>query len=78
MLKLKSMSNVISLTEKREIWKDAYVKDGIRVMVSTHGRFKIYSGNEITHLEFFDSVSFLKELSESLEHVMCSMYNGND
>jgi hypothetical protein len=33
------------------------------------------SGGEITQLEFFDSVSFLKELSEAMEHVMCSMYN---
>ena len=72
------MSNVVSLTEKREVWKDAYRKDGIRIMISTHGRFKIYSKDEITQLEFFDSVSFLKELSEELERVMCSMYNGND
>ena len=72
------MSNVISLVEKREVWKHAYTKDMMRIMVSTHGRFKIYNGSEITQLEFFDSVSFLKELSEALEQVMCSMYNSND
>ena len=72
------MSNVISLIEKREIWKDAYAKDNMRIMISSHGRFKIYNGEELTKLEFFDSVTFLKELSEALEHVMCSMYNGND
>jgi len=69
------MSNVVSLTERREVWKQVYHKDNLRVQISNHGRFKLLSNSEITHLEFFDSVTFLKELSESLEHVMCSMYN---
>lgn len=69
------MSNVVSLTERREVWKPVYMKDGLRVQISSHGRFKLMSGHEITQLEFFDSVTFLKELSEALEHVMCSMYN---
>lgn len=71
------MTNVVSLTEKREVWKPVYSKDGLRVHLSSHGRFKIFSGEEITRFEFFDSVTFLKELSEALEHVMCSMYNDN-
>jgi len=69
------MSNVVSLMEKREIWQSIYIKDGLRVQVSSHGRFKLMSGDKITQLEFFDSVTFLKELSEALERVMCSMYN---
>ncbi len=72
------MSNVISLVEKREIWKTIYTKDDLRVRLSSHGKFKIYHGDEATKLEFFDSVTFLKELSEALECVMCSMYNNND
>lgn len=71
------MSNVVSLTEKREVWKPVYEKDQFRVHLSSHGRFKIFSGNEITHFDFFDSVTFLKELSEALELTMCSMYNDN-
>jgi hypothetical protein len=71
------MSNVVSLTEKREVWKPVYEKDQLRVHLSSRGRFKIFSGNEITHFEFFDSVIFLKELSEALELTMCSMYNDN-
>jgi hypothetical protein len=69
------MSNVVSLMEKREVWQSIYVKDGLRVQISSHGRFKLASGDKITQLEFFDSVTFLKELSEALERVMCSMYN---
>lgn len=69
------MSNVVSLTERREVWSPVYMKDGLRVQISSHGRFKLMSGEEITQLEFFDSVTFLKELSEALERVMCSMYN---
>jgi hypothetical protein len=69
------MSNVVSLTERREVWKPVYTKDDLRVYISSHGRFKLFNGNEITQLEFFDSVSFLKDLSEALEYVMCSMYN---
>jgi hypothetical protein len=69
------MSNVVSLMEKREVWQSIYVKDGLRVQISSHGRFKLTSGDKITQLEFFDSVTFLKELSEALERVMCSMYN---
>jgi len=71
------MSNVVSLSEKREVWRPIYAKDGLRVHLSSHGRFKIFSGEEITQFEFFDSVTFLKELSEALELVMCSMYNNN-
>ena len=71
------MSNVVSLTERREVWKPAYTNGKLRIQVSSHGRFKLISGNEITQLEFFDSVSFLKELSEALEYVMCSMYSDN-
>ena len=71
------MSNVVSLAERREVWKPAYANDKLRIQVSSHGRFKLIIGNEITQLEFFDSVSFLKELSEALEYVMCSMYNDN-
>ena len=69
------MSNVVSLIERREVWKPVYIKDGLRIQISSHGRFKLMSGGEITQLEFFDSVTFLKELSEALEHVMCAMYN---
>jgi hypothetical protein len=69
------MSNVVSLTERREIWQSIYAKEGLRVKVSSHGRFKLMSDDKITQLEFFDSVTFLKELSEALERVMCSMYN---
>lgn len=72
------MSNVVSLTERREVWKEVFVKDRFHVRISSHGRFKLMSGSEITQLEFFDSVTFLKELSEALEHVMCSMYNDNN
>jgi hypothetical protein len=72
------MSNVVSLVEKREVWKPVFAKDQLRVHLSSHGRFKIYSGSEITQFDFFDSVTFLKELSEAMEHTMCSMYNDND
>lgn len=72
------MSNVVSLVEKREVWKPVFVKDQLRIHLSSHGRFKIYSGDEITQFDFFDSVTFLKELSEAMEHIMCSMYNDND
>lgn len=72
------MSNVVSLTERRETWKPVYQKDDLRIHISSHGKFKVYSGDEITQLEFFDSVNFLKELSEALEYVMCGMYNNND
>jgi hypothetical protein len=72
------MSNVVSLVEKLEVWKPVYEKDNLRVHVSSHGKFKIYSGDKITQLEFFDSVTFLKELSEALEYVMCSMYKDTD
>jgi hypothetical protein len=67
------MGKVISLQEKQEVWKQAYEKGGLRVHISTHGKFKFYSGNEITQLEFFDSVSFLKDLSIALESVMGKM-----
>jgi len=72
------MSNVVSLVERREVWQSIYRKDGLQVQLSNHGRFKLISGNEITRLEFFDSVTFLKELSEALECTMCSMYNNID
>lgn len=72
------MSNVISLVERREIWQSIYRKDMLQVQISSHGRFKLISGDEITRLEFFDSVTFLKELSEALERTMCSMYNNID
>jgi|GEM_PF-2105572 len=74
-----SKSNVVSLQEKLEIWQRVYKKDELEVYISTHGRFKIYSGDKITQLDFFDSVSFLKELSESLEVMMgnMGMYNAN-
>jgi len=72
------MSNVISLNEKLEVWKLIYTKDQFRVHLSSHGRFKIFSGSEITYFDFFDSVLFLKELSEALEYTMCSMYKGNN
>lgn len=72
------MSNIVSLTERKEVWKDVFVKDHLRVKISSHGRFKLMSGSEITQLEFFDSVTFLKELSEALEYVMCSMYNDSN
>jgi hypothetical protein len=70
------MSNVVSLAEKLETWKPVYDVGGLRVCISSHGKFKIYSGDKITQLEFFDSVTFLKQLSEALEYVMrCPMYN---
>lgn len=69
------MSNVIHLNERKEIWRSAYVKNGLHVQVSNHGRFKLSSEDKITQLEFFDSVTFLKELSESLENSMIDMYN---
>lgn len=72
------MSNVVSLIERKEVWKPVYVKDNLHVQISNHGRFKLLSGDKITQLEFFDSVTFLKELSEALEYVMCSMYSDND
>jgi hypothetical protein len=73
------MSNVISLKEKLEAWKLIYQKDEFQVYVSNCGRFKIHSGNKITCLDFFDSVFFLKELSEALEFTMddMGMYNTN-
>jgi len=69
------MENVISLVERKEVWKEVFLKDGLRVQISNHGRFKFMNNSKITKLEFFDSVTFLKELSEALEHTMCSMYN---
>jgi len=69
------MSNVVSLEERREIWKPAYMKGGLQIQISNHGRLKLLSGGEITQLDFFDSVTFLKELSEAMERVMCSMYS---
>ena len=72
------MSNVVTLVEKLEVWKSVYEKDNLQVHISSHGKFKIYSGDKATQLEFFDSVMFLKELSGALEYVMCSMYNDVD
>jgi hypothetical protein len=72
------MAKVISLVEKREVWHQVYRNGELCVHLSNHGKFKFFHGGEITQLEFFDSVSFLKELSEALESVMCSMYNKVD
>lgn len=69
------MSNIVSLADRRETWQSIYSKDGLRVHISNHGRFKLMHGDEIMQLEFFDSVAFLKELSEALERTMCSMYD---
>jgi len=67
------MGKVIFLQEKLEVWKEIYKKNGLIVNVSTHGKFKIYNESKFTQLEFFDSVSFLKDLSIALEVVMGKM-----
>lgn len=69
------MSNVVSLVERKEVWKSIFVQDEFKVQISNHGRFKFINNLNNTVLEFFDSVTFLKELSEALENTMCSMYN---
>lgn len=67
------MAKVISLREKTETWKKVYSQGNFVVSVSNHGKFKFYNGKEITQLEFFDSVSFLKDLSDALEKEMGNM-----
>lgn len=67
------MTKVISLKDRLEIWKRVYEKDALEVYVSNQGRFKIKHLNSITVLEFFDSIFFLKHLSESLEIMMLDM-----
>lgn len=69
------MSNIISIVEKLETWKVIYQKSNLQVKISSHGKFKFLNGNEIVQLEFFDSISFLKDLSKALESVMCSMHD---
>lgn len=71
------MGKVISLREKTETWKKIFSQGNFSVSISSHGKFKFYNGKEITQLEFFDSVSFLKDLSEALEKEMgnMKMYN---
>ena len=71
------MAKVISIQERTEVWKSVYVQGNLEVFISNHGKFKLRNGKEITELEFFDSVTFLKDLSEALENVMgkMGMYN---
>lgn len=71
------MGKVISLQERSEVWKKAYHFGNLEVFVSSHGKFKFRSGDHVTQLEFLDSVTFLKEMSDALEREMnqMGMYN---
>jgi hypothetical protein len=63
------------LAEKRESWRCAFERGNLSIHISTHGRFKIFKGDELVEtLSFFDSVSLLKDLSEDYEQVMCAIY----
>ncbi len=61
------MNNVISLTDKMEVWTLSYSKDNFKAYVSTRGRIKLVIGNKITVMDTIESVDFMGRVSKAYE-----------
>lgn len=66
------MCKVIQFRDRLEKWRESYISpDGkVRIKTSNQGRLFIQMNDEITRLDFMDTVDFLTSVSEQIHKNM--------
>ena len=61
------MNNVISFMDRAEIWNLSYTLGDFKAYVSSRGRIKLQTGDEIVVMDTIQSVDFMGRVSKAYE-----------
>lgn len=61
------MSNVVSLVDRAETWALSYSQSNFNAYVSSRGRIKLITGDNVIVMDTIESVDFMGRVSKAFE-----------